>query len=99
MLDDFILGDRIALVMEMTIVQVLSVEVELDVRIANGPHSTWMYIPDSCLAQHSCDEPSLQHNLSRVRDRKTKGRSGRQGEIAEATVPSVERRQRSVYVG
>jgi len=39
MLDDFILSDRIALVMEMSIVQVLSVEGEADVRIAYRLHS------------------------------------------------------------
>ena len=80
MLDDFILSDRIALVMDMSIVRVLSVGGEIDVRIAYRPHSKWMYIPDSCLAQHSRDEllyMSPQHNLSRVRGKETKGRSGR----------------------
>ena len=79
MLDGFILSDRIALVMEMSIVRVLGVEGEVDVRIAYRLHSKRMYIPDSSLAQHSRDEPlymSPQHNLSRVRGRETKGRSG-----------------------
>lgn len=106
MLDDFILGDRIALVMGMSIVQVLSVEGEADVRIAYRLHSAWMYIPDSFLAQHSRDEPSYmspRHNLSRFRGRGTKGRSVRcrsvrKEEAAEANVPSVGRRQRSGYV-
>jgi hypothetical protein len=57
MLDDFILGDRIALVMKVSIVQVLGVEGEADVRIAYRLHRAWMYIPDSFLAQHSRDEP------------------------------------------
>jgi hypothetical protein len=79
-LDDFILGDRIALVVEVSIVQVLSVEGEADVRIAYRLHGAWMYIPDSFLAQHSRDEPLYiphHHNLSRFRGRRTKGRSVR----------------------
>jgi hypothetical protein len=84
MLDGFIiLGDRIALVMKMSIVQVLSVKGEVDVRIAYRLERKRVYItnsPDSCLAQHSRDESlymSPQHDQSRVHGRETNGRSGR----------------------
>jgi hypothetical protein len=70
MLDDFVRGDRIALVMVMFMVQVLSVESEVDVRIAYRLHGPWMYIPDSFLAQHSCDDPLyMSYNPSHFRGR------------------------------
>lgn len=83
MLDGFIiLGDRIALVMKMSIVQVLGVEGEsgCEDRLQTGKKRDVYNLPDSCLAQHSRDEPlymSPQHDQSRVRGRETNGRSGR----------------------
>ena len=51
-MDDFILGDRIALVMEMSIVQVLSVEGEADVRIADFTGHGCIYLIVSLLNIH-----------------------------------------------
>ena len=94
MLYDFILGDNIALGMEMPILQMLIGEMCEDRAQITFTRTHW-HIPDSCPARHSRDdhEPSYTsppHNLARVRGRETKPRSGRY-----VGTPSVERKQRS----
>jgi hypothetical protein len=59
-----------------------------------------MHTPDSCAVHYLPDDELLytipHYNPSRVRGRETSGRSGRCEGTAEATLPSVERKQRNV---